>query len=89
MYSINFAVARKKIYLSLHYNGENSYLFVNGTAIYKFKAKDCEIAVGPIFLANISKYWLVNNTKRTGFIMILVLIIILFQLTILKIFISN
>ena len=31
MYSINFTVARKKFCLSLHYNGENSYLFVNGT----------------------------------------------------------
>ena len=31
MYSINFTVTRKKFYLSLHYNGANSYLFVNGT----------------------------------------------------------
>ena len=42
-YSINFAVARKKFCLSLHYNGSNSYLFVNGTEIYKFKAKDSEL----------------------------------------------
>ena len=34
MYSINFTVTRKKICLSLHYNGANSYLFVNGTEIY-------------------------------------------------------
>ena len=40
MYSINFTVTRKKNCLSLHYNGANSYLFVNGTEIYKFKAKD-------------------------------------------------
>ena len=33
MYSINFTVTRKKFYLSLHYNGVNSYLFVNGTEI--------------------------------------------------------
>ena len=31
MYSVNFAVAKKKFCLSLHYNGVNSYLFVNGT----------------------------------------------------------
>ena len=36
MYSINFAVTKKKFSLDLHYNGGNSYLFVNGTEIYKF-----------------------------------------------------
>ena len=40
MYSINFTVTNKKFRLSLHYNGANSYLFVNGTEIFKFKAKD-------------------------------------------------
>ena len=33
MYSINFTVTKKKFCLSLHYNGGNSYLFVNGTEI--------------------------------------------------------
>ena len=42
-YSINFTVSRRKFCLSLHYNGANSYLFVNGTEIIKFKAKDSEI----------------------------------------------
>ena len=40
MYSINFTDAIKTFCLSLHYNGANSYLFVDGTEIYKFKAKD-------------------------------------------------
>ena len=53
--------------LSLHYNGANSHLFVNGTDIYKFKAKDSEIFVRPICLGNISKDWSVDNMKRTGF----------------------
>ena len=39
MYSINFTVAGKKFCLSLHYNGANSYLFVNGTEVIKFKNK--------------------------------------------------
>ena len=39
MYSINFTVTKERFCLSLHYNGENSYLFVNGTEIYKFKSK--------------------------------------------------
>ena len=67
MYSINFTVVRKKFCLSLHDNGANNYLFVNGTEIYKFKAKDFEIVVGPTCLGNISKDWSVENVKRTGF----------------------
>ena len=67
MYSINFTEKNKKFCLSLHYNGANSYLFVNGTEIYKFKAKESEISVGPICLGNISKDWSVDNMKRTGF----------------------
>ena len=45
MYSINFTENNKKICLSLHYNGANSYLFVNSTEIYEFKAKDFEISL--------------------------------------------
>ena len=31
IYSINFTVTKNKFCLSLHYNGANGYLFVNGT----------------------------------------------------------
>ena len=51
----------------MHYNGANSYLFVNGAEMYKFKAKDSEILASPLCLGNISKNWLVDNMKRTGF----------------------
>ena len=68
MYSINFTVTKKKFCLSLHHNGGNSYLLVNGTEIYKSKAKDSEIAVTPLCLRNISKGWSVDNMKRTRFI---------------------
>ena len=67
MYSINFTVINKKFCLSLHYNGANSYLFVNGAEIYKFKAKDSEILKGPKCFGNISKDWSVDNMNRTGF----------------------
>ena len=67
MYSINFTVTKKKFCLNLHYNGANSYLFVNGTEIYKFKAKDSEIVATPLCLGNISKDWSVDNMKKTGF----------------------
>ena len=66
MYSINFKEKNKTFCLSLHYNGANSYLIVNGTEIYKFKAKDSEIVASSICLGNISKNWLVDNMKRTG-----------------------
>ena len=67
MYSINFTVSKKKFCLSLHYNGANIYLFVNGTEIYKFKAKDSEIVLSSLYLGNISKDWSVDNMKKTGF----------------------
>ena len=53
MYWINFTVTKKKFCLSLHYNGVNSYLFVNGTETYKFKAKDSETVANPLCLGNI------------------------------------
>ena len=43
MYFINFGKDNVKFCFILHYNGANSYLFVNGTEIIKFKAKDSEI----------------------------------------------
>ena len=67
MYSINFTVTKKTFCLSLHYNGANSYLFVNGTEIYKFKAKDSKIVATQLCLGNISKDWSVGNMKKTGF----------------------
>ena len=67
LYSINFTVTKKKFCLSLLYNGANSYVFVNSTEIYKFKAKDSEIVTTPLCLGNISKDWSVNNTTKTGF----------------------
>ena len=66
MYPINFTQTKKKFCLSLHYNGANSYLFVNGTEIYKFKAKDSKIVPSPLCLGNISKDWSVDNMKKTG-----------------------
>ena len=57
MCSINFKVTKEKFCLSLHYNGANSYLFVNGTETYKSKVKDSEIVASPLCLGNISKDW--------------------------------
>ena len=66
LYSVNFTKTNTKFCLSLHYNGDNSYLFVNGTEIYKFIAKDSEIVATPLCLGNISKDFSVDNMKKTG-----------------------
>ena len=62
-YSINLTVTKKKFCLSLHYNGANSYLFVNGTEIYKFKAKDSEIVAGPLCLVKIGEQIIWKKNK--------------------------
>ena len=42
-YSINFLISNRRFFLSLQYIRSNSFLFVNVTKIYQFKAKDSEI----------------------------------------------
>ena len=50
--------------MSLHYNRANSYLFINGKEIVKFKAKDSAIVATPLCLEKISKDWPVDNMKK-------------------------
>ena len=64
MYSVNFTATRKKFFLSLHYNGDNSYLFVNDTEIITFKAKDSQIITNPLCLGNILEYFSSANMKK-------------------------
>ena len=64
MYSINFTEKNKIFCLTLDYDGANSYLFVNGTEIYKFKAKDSENIASPLCFGNISKDWSTDNIKK-------------------------
>ena len=90
IYPINFTLTKNKFCLSLHYNGTNSYLFVNGTEVYKFKAKDSEIVASLLCLGDISKDWSTDNMKLDLLVMfkILVWVMRLLQLMILKMFIS-
>ena len=37
MFSINFSKAKTKFYLSLYYNGDRTYLFVNKNKNFNFK----------------------------------------------------
>ena len=66
MYSVNFTDNGDKYCLTLHFNGANSYLFINGKEIIKFKEKDSEIVEASLCLGNISKDWSVDNMKDTG-----------------------
>ena len=61
MYSPNFTVENETFCLSLHYNGDDSYLFVNGKEVTKFKAKNSEIKVHPLCLGNISDEYPTSN----------------------------
>ena len=42
-YSIIFSSLNRKFCLNLHYNESSSFLFVNATKIYQFKAKGSKI----------------------------------------------
>ena len=67
MFSMNFAKVNTKFCLSLHYNGANSYLFVNGTEIYNLKAKDSKIVPNNLCLGNFSKDFSASNLEKTRF----------------------
>ena len=61
-YPINFTESRQRFVLSLHYNGSNSFLFVN--EIYQFKAKDSGIKYYTLCLGKISKDSTINNIYK-------------------------
>ena len=65
-YFIDFTQSGKRIVLSLHYNGSSSFLFVNATKVYHFKAKDSEIKDYSLYLSNVSEDFTINNMKKTG-----------------------
>ena len=56
---------KKKFCLTLHYNEANTYLFLNGKEIHKFKAIVSEILATSLCLGNISNDWSVDNMKKT------------------------
>ena len=67
MYWINFIKVNTKFCLRLHYNGANSYLFVKGTEIHKFTAKNSEIIPNNLCLRNVSKKFSASKMKKIGF----------------------
>ena len=64
-YSINFTAQKNECCLGLHYNGVNSFVFINDVELYKFKAKDSELNAAPLSLGNGSNNFSVDNMKKT------------------------
>ena len=62
----NFTDFGTKFVLSLHYNGDNSYLFVNGTQELKFKAKKDQLVKEKLCIGNLSDQWATSESEKTG-----------------------
>ena len=55
-----------KFVLSLHCNGDDSYLFANGREELKFKAKVDQITNEKLCLGNLSSEWTTSESEKTG-----------------------
>ena len=66
IYNQNFTQPSTKFVLSLHYNGDNSYLFVNGKQQLKFKAKTESLVREKLCIGNISDKWSTSESEKTG-----------------------
>ena len=62
----NFTEFGVKFVLSLHYNGDNSYLFANGRQELNFKAKDDQIINEKLCIGNLSSEWTTSESEKTG-----------------------
>ena len=56
----------KKFMLSLHYNGDDSYLFVSGRQELKFKAKTDQLVKEKLCIGNLSDQWTTSKSEKTG-----------------------
>ena len=66
IYSKNFTQTNKKFVLSLHYNDNDSYLFVNGKQELKFKAKPDQLIKEKLCIRNLSDQWTTSESEKTG-----------------------
>ena len=66
IYSRNFTQPSTKFVLSFHYNGNNSYLFVNGKQELKFKAKTESLVKEKLCIGNLSDKWSTSESEKTG-----------------------
>ena len=65
-YYRNFTDLGKKFVLSLHYNGDNSYLFVNGRQELKFKFKTDQLVKEKLCIGNLSDQSTARESEKTG-----------------------
>ena len=65
IYYRNFTNLNKFV-LSLHYNGNNSYLYVNGTQELKFKAKTDQLVKEKLCLGNLNDQRTTSESEKTG-----------------------
>ena len=66
MYSQNFTQPSTKFVLSLHYNGDDSYLFVSGKQELKFKCKTEHLVKEKLCIENISDKCTMSKSEKTG-----------------------
>ena len=66
IYSQNFTQPNKTFVLSLHYDDNNSYLFVNGKQELKFKAKTGQLLMKKLCIGNLSDEWTTSESGKTG-----------------------
>ena len=66
IYSQNFTQPSKKFVLSLHYNRNDSYLFVNGKQELKFKCKTENLVKEKLCIGNLSDQWTTSESEKTG-----------------------
>ena len=62
----NFTDPGKKYIITLHYNGDDSYLFVNGRQELKFKAKTDQLVKEKLCIGNLSVQWTASESEKTG-----------------------
>ena len=65
-YFRHFTEPNVKFVLSLHYNGDDSYLFVNGRQELKFKCKTDQLVKEKLCIGNLSDQWTASESEKTG-----------------------
>ena len=66
IYWRNFTDPGKKFVISLHYNGDKSYFFVNGRQELKFKAKTDQLIKEKLCIENLSDQRTASESEKTG-----------------------
>ena len=65
-YFKNFTEPNVKFVLSLYYNGDDSYLFVNGRQELNFKCKTDQLVKKQLCIGNLSNQWTTSESEKTG-----------------------